>query len=159
MIKERILITIDAIIKMNFNSKELLKLECMINSVLLEELKPDSVEVRKMKNNSRGFKIFSNYLDNRTRPSILNINVKQALWNYYTGNYYRIRNRKNLEVYKEENKKLKCIFCSSTKNLEVDHIIPVAIGGKDVEENYNIICSDCNKIKSKRIAGIDMIHF
>ncbi len=33
-------------------------------------------------------------------------------------------------------------------NLEIDHIIPKSKGGGDYYENYQLLCSNCNKIKS-----------
>ena len=36
------------------------------------------------------------------------------------------------------------------RNLEVDHIIPKAKGGGDYFENYELLCSSCNKIKGDR---------
>ena len=35
-------------------------------------------------------------------------------------------------------------------NLEIDHIIPKAKGGGDYYENYQLLCSSCNKIKGDR---------
>jgi len=35
-------------------------------------------------------------------------------------------------------------------NLEIDHIIPVAKGGGDYYENYQLLCGSCNRIKGNR---------
>lgn len=35
-------------------------------------------------------------------------------------------------------------------NLEVDHIIPKSKGGGDFYENYQLLCSNCNKVKGDR---------
>ncbi|KAK3582197.1 hypothetical protein CHS0354_023733 [Potamilus streckersoni] len=36
------------------------------------------------------------------------------------------------------------------RNLEIDHIIPKAKGGGDYFENYQLLCSSCNRIKGDR---------
>jgi site-specific DNA-methyltransferase (adenine-specific) len=36
------------------------------------------------------------------------------------------------------------------RNLEVDHIVPKSKGGGDYFENYQLLCSSCNKIKGNR---------
>lgn len=45
----------------------------------------------------------------------------------------------------------KCRFCSSTKDLEIDHIVPVIAGGKSVEENLQVLCSKCNGKKNAEL--------
>ena len=46
----------------------------------------------------------------------------------------------------------KCVRCGSTKNLHFDHIIPVAKGGGNSEQNIQILCEHCNLQKSDKIA-------
>lgn len=45
-----------------------------------------------------------------------------------------------------------CIRCGSKQNLHFDHIIPVAKGGGNGEENIQILCQICNQKKSDKIA-------
>jgi len=55
------------------------------------------------------------------------------------------------QLYKEQNGK--CNACGEDFkiwNLEIDHIIPVAKGGGDYYENYQLLCGSCNKIKGTR---------
>ncbi|MBO4856796.1 MAG: HNH endonuclease [Bacilli bacterium] len=33
------------------------------------------------------------------------------------------------------------------ENLEIDHIIPIARGGKTTPDNLQVLCHDCNKKK------------
>jgi 5-methylcytosine-specific restriction endonuclease McrA len=47
--------------------------------------------------------------------------------------------------------KNKCSVCSSKKNLEIDHIIPVSRGGTDDFNNLQLLCSRCNLEKSNMI--------
>ncbi|GHV72585.1 hypothetical protein FACS1894201_02660 [Bacteroidia bacterium] len=54
-------------------------------------------------------------------------------------------------LYKEQN--CLCNACGTNFdiwNLEIDHIIPVAKGGGDYYENYQLLCGACNKIKGDR---------
>ena len=41
-----------------------------------------------------------------------------------------------------------CRECRSSQNLESDHIIPWAKGGKTIVDNAQTLCSSCNKAKS-----------
>ena len=45
----------------------------------------------------------------------------------------------------------KCAYCGKNialKDMQIDHINPKALGGKDKEENYNPACRRCNKWKA-----------
>ncbi len=47
----------------------------------------------------------------------------------------------------------KCNACGvdmEIRHLEIDHIIPVAKGGGDYYENYQLLCGSCNRIKGDR---------
>jgi hypothetical protein len=45
-----------------------------------------------------------------------------------------------------------CVRCGSKQELHFDHIIPVAKGGGNSEENVQILCQTCNLKKSDKIA-------
>ncbi|RZI40512.1 HNH endonuclease [Herbaspirillum sp. HC18] len=45
-----------------------------------------------------------------------------------------------------------CVKCGSQENLHFDHVIPVAKGGGNSEENIQILCRICNLRKSDKIA-------
>lgn len=38
----------------------------------------------------------------------------------------------------------KCIWCDSTDNLVLDHILPIAAGGPTIRENSQTLCQPCN---------------
>lgn len=44
-----------------------------------------------------------------------------------------------------------CVECGSNFNLQFDHIIPVARGGATTVENLQVLCADCNRLKSDSI--------
>ena len=46
----------------------------------------------------------------------------------------------------------KCVRCGSSENLHFDHIIPIAKGGGNSENNIQILCERCNLQKADRIA-------
>ena len=45
-----------------------------------------------------------------------------------------------------------CVRCGSKQGLHFDHIIPVAKGGGNFQENIQILCQPCNLKKSDKIA-------
>lgn len=50
----------------------------------------------------------------------------------------------------------KCFLCDSTSNLQIDHIIPITLGGDNSEENIQVLCKLCNcKKGGKRYKGDD----
>jgi site-specific DNA-methyltransferase (adenine-specific) len=54
-------------------------------------------------------------------------------------------------LYKEQNCLCKgCKIQFEIRNLEIDHIIPKSKGGGDYYENYQLLCSACNRMKGDR---------
>lgn len=50
-----------------------------------------------------------------------------------------------------------CVFCGRTvrdgARLEIDHRLPVALGGKSVLENLQTLCFECNRGKGRRLVA------
>ncbi len=45
----------------------------------------------------------------------------------------------------------KCVLCGSNEKLEFDHIIPFSKGGSNTYRNIQLLCENCNRVKSSRI--------
>ncbi len=44
-----------------------------------------------------------------------------------------------------------CLRCGSTDHLSMDHIVPVALGGKHSFSNAQVLCKSCNSWKHTKI--------
>ena len=65
----------------------------------------------------------------------------------------RLRGRKSQERRKRiaERDGYKCQVCGRVTSKGIaDHIIPLAFGGKDVEDQMQWICNECHEAKTKR---------
>jgi hypothetical protein len=47
----------------------------------------------------------------------------------------------------------KCCGCSSTRNLEIDHIVPISQGGTGDIDNLQVLCRSCNRAKRNRLGA------
>lgn len=45
----------------------------------------------------------------------------------------------------------RCVYCGSTENLQLDHIVPFSKGGATTLENLQLLCQKCNLEKSNKI--------
>lgn len=45
----------------------------------------------------------------------------------------------------------KCLCCGATKDLCLDHVIPLVKGGSNTEDNIQILCRKCNSKKHDKI--------
>ena len=44
-----------------------------------------------------------------------------------------------------------CANCGGVDTLVLDHIIPIAKGGRSRYDNLQLLCADCNRIKGKLV--------
>lgn len=44
----------------------------------------------------------------------------------------------------------KCAICGSDEHIEIDHIIPISLGGKSALENLQCLCMTCNRSKHNK---------
>ena len=62
----------------------------------------------------------------------------------------KVSNKMRFSIYKRDN--YRCKKCGRrTDDLEIDHIFPIAKGGKSTYDNLQTLCRRCNKIKGANI--------
>lgn len=47
-----------------------------------------------------------------------------------------------LDIFKRD--KYKCKQCGTSEELTIDHIVPLSLGGKDIDSNLRTLCAPCN---------------
>jgi 5-methylcytosine-specific restriction enzyme A len=52
-----------------------------------------------------------------------------------------------------------CRQCGTSSPLEIDHIIPLAVGGTNDLSNLQVLCRPCNRQKKHRLNGRSHRHF
>lgn len=57
-----------------------------------------------------------------------------------------------IELYKEGEVSM-CLKCGAQDRLEVDHIVPVSLGGSNYLNNLQILCRTCNASKLNKNAN------
>lgn len=61
----------------------------------------------------------------------------------------KVSNKMRFAIYERDHNR--CVKCGSRHNLEIDHIIPIAKGGKSTFDNLQTLCHRCNKAKGTTI--------
>ena len=54
------------------------------------------------------------------------------------------------DFVKKHEKRNACVYCASSRNLTVEHILPRIRGGPDIPENTASVCDDCNSRKGSK---------
>ncbi len=78
-------------------------------------------------------------------------------------NYVKVPHRKvalsRSNIFKRDGER--CVYCGTTKNLTLDHVIPRSKGGTDSWENLVTACHSCNSKKGNRTpeeAGMTLLQ-
>lgn len=86
------------------------------------------------------------------------INFETTLSNYHSRNQRKLLTPKLREKIKQRDN-YTCQLCGKYMpdeiGLQIDHIIPIAKGGKSVESNLQVLCSKCNANKSAKMPLVD----
>lgn len=45
----------------------------------------------------------------------------------------------------------RCRYCGSNRELTIDHIIPKAKGGRNTQDNLQVLCEPCNQEKGTKV--------
>ena len=50
----------------------------------------------------------------------------------------------------------RCVHRFKYRHLEVDHIVPKTKGGQDVDENLQLLCCYCNRVKGGQLTVAEL---
>ena len=85
-------------------------------------------------------------LENKDGDFYLDKEIWDSICNVERG---KVTNKVRFAVYQKYNHR--CAKCGSPYDLEVDHIFPIAKGGKSNFENLQVLCHSCNALKSDTV--------
>ena len=106
----------------------------------------------KVKVTTEEYRCDFDYITNRYNK-LREINFECTLNTYHKKNQRKLMTRELREkIMKRDN--YTCQFCGKYMpdevGLHIDHIVPIAKGGKSVESNLQVLCSKCNASKSSK---------
>ena len=87
--------------------------------------------------------VFS-HIDKKLQNYEKTISNKRLIASMHTSNH-SVRKR----VFNKYGKA--CLCCGSDKSIEIDHVVPVALGGENDISNYQPLCRSCNAKKGATI--------
>lgn len=93
-----------------------------VSALLNEESNKRRIRLEK----AHALAAMSAQLDSKTKRKAISQDVKTAVWQRDHG---------------------RCVECESRKDLEFDHIIPLAMGGSNTIRNLQLLCEPCNRRK------------
>lgn len=148
----------------NLKQDKLLKYEEIMFDEEIQRITPTyMIKVKLININSSGYqktskiKIFGedivknliNELNKRNGTFYLNKEIWNAICRVERG---RVSNEMRRKIYERDNYRCRC--CGRSQNevdLEIDHIVPIAKGGKSTLDNLQTLCAECNKRKGTTI--------
>lgn len=148
----------------NLKQDKLLKYEEIMFDEEIQRITPTyMIKVKLININSSGYqktskiKIFGedivknliNELNKRNGTFYLNKEIWNAICRVERG---RVSNEMRRKIYERDNYRCRC--CGRSQNevdLEIDHIVPIAKGGKSTSDNLQTLCAECNKRKGTTI--------
>jgi 5-methylcytosine-specific restriction enzyme A len=71
----------------------------------------------------------------------------------------RIAIPQSARTYVLQRDRHQCRQCGTSTSLEVDHIIPLAVGGSNDLSNLQVLCGPCNRQKKHRLDGRSQRRF
>lgn len=96
--------------------------------------------------NTGEIKLFIERLNNKNGKFYEDREIWDAICRVERG---KVSNKMRSAIYERDNHC--CVKCGSKRNLEVDHIIPIAKGGKSSFDNLQTLCHRCNIRKGMEI--------
>ena len=99
--------------------------------------------------------------------SLVSALVNAGLWERESGGYrfvhwrksqdgkYRKNIRKSVKRAVYERDGHRCVFCGTTENLTLDHIVRYADGGPDTEDNLRVLCMKCNQSRETKMQEVN----
>lgn len=148
----------------NLKQEKLLKYEEIIFDEEIQRITPTyTIKVKLINTNLNGYqktskiKIFGedivknliNELNKRNGTFYLNKEIWNAICRVERG---RVSNKMRFYILERDHYRCRC--CGRSQNeveLEIDHIVPIAKGGKSTSDNLQTLCTDCNKRKGTTI--------
>lgn len=72
-------------------------------------------------------------------------------WRKHQDGKYRKNIRKSVRDAVMQRDNYQCVWCGTTDNLSLDHIIKYSAGGEDSIENLRVLCMPCNQSREKGV--------
>jgi 5-methylcytosine-specific restriction endonuclease McrA len=109
---------------------------------------PDKVRVNSKRWQLKNPNYKKNYQKNwqKTNPlKIAEYNMRRRVWLAGTQDFVIT------EKYLRKLKSQPCNACGSTKNIHIDHVVPISRGGNNSEGNLQPLCATCNYSKNNKL--------
>ena len=89
----------------------------------------------------------ANVAANKRRLQLEKAHALQAMTDLLDQGSRRERIPQEVKIAVWQRDKGRCVECGEQKNLEFDHVLPLALGGSNTERNLQLLCETCNRTK------------